>query len=88
MQPSRPPWSAFTARTRAWDLSNEGGPLENPWNELPKDMFEWTTEPGGCAGTPRKYVGTLLPPGHPERINGAARGPEGFSPESLNELGA
>jgi argininosuccinate synthase len=26
-----------------WHLSNEGGPLEDPWNEPPKDMFEWTT---------------------------------------------
>ncbi|MCB0097464.1 MAG: argininosuccinate synthase, partial [Caldilineaceae bacterium] len=38
-----------------WHLSNEGGPLENPWNEPPKDMFEWTVDPQDAPNTP-EYV--------------------------------
>ena len=68
-----------------WHLSNEGGPLENPWNEPPKDMFEWTTDPVDAPDTP-EYVELYFRHGIPERVNGVARGPVGILQE-LNELG-
>lgn len=68
-----------------WHLSNEGGPLEDPWNEPPKDMFEWTTDPLDAPDEP-EYVELYFRRGIPERINGTARGPVGLL-EELNELG-
>ena len=68
-----------------WHLSNEGGPLENPWNEPPKDMFEWTTDPLDAPDVP-EYVELYFRRGIPERVNGVARGPVGILQE-LNELG-
>ncbi len=68
-----------------WHLSNEGGPLENPWNEPPKDMFEWTTDPVDAPDAP-EYVELYFRHGIPERVNGVARGPVGILQE-LNELG-
>ncbi len=69
-----------------WHLSNEGGPLENPWNEPPADMFEWTTSPEQAPNEP-EYVELYFRNGIPERINGVARGPVGLL-EELNKLGA
>ncbi|HRJ42853.1 MAG: argininosuccinate synthase [Caldilineaceae bacterium] len=68
-----------------WHLSNEGGPLENPWNEPPKDMFEWTTDPLDAPDQP-EYVEIYFRKGVPERVNGVARGPVGLVQE-LNSLG-
>ncbi len=68
-----------------WHLSNEGGPLEDPWNEPPKDMFEWTTDPLDAPDEP-EYVELYFRRGIPERINGVARGPVGLL-EELNALG-
>ena len=68
-----------------WHLSNEGGPLEDPWNEPPKDMFEWTTDPVDAPDAP-EYVELYFRHGVPERVNGVARGPVGIMQE-LNELG-
>ena len=69
-----------------WHLSNEGGPLEDPWNEPPKNMFEWTTDPAD-APDEAEYVEIYFRHGMPERINGEARGPVGLVQE-LNKLGA
>ncbi len=68
-----------------WHLSNEGGPLEDPWNEPHKDMFEWTVDPVDAPDEP-EYVEVYFRHGIPERINGTARGPVGIMDE-LNELG-
>jgi len=68
-----------------WHLSNEGGPLEDPWNEPPDDMFEWTTSPENAPDEP-EYVEIYFRHGVPERINGVARGPVGLLDE-LNDLG-
>lgn len=68
-----------------WHLSNEGGPLEDPWNEPPKDMFEWTTDLMDAPDEP-EYVELYFRKGVPERINGVARGPVGLVQE-LNDLG-
>jgi argininosuccinate synthase len=69
-----------------WHLSNEGGPLEDPWNEPPKDMFEWTTDPTEAPDEP-EYVEIYFRKGVPERLNGVARGPVGLV-QDLNKLGA
>jgi len=69
-----------------WHLSNEGGPLEDPWNEPPADMFEWTTAPENAPDTP-EYVEIYFRNGIPERVNGEARGAVGIV-EMLNEIGA
>lgn len=69
-----------------WHLSNEGGPLENPWNEPPADMFEWTTSPENAPNEP-EYVEIYFRKGIPERINGVAHGPVGIL-QALNQLGA
>ncbi|MDQ3247706.1 MAG: argininosuccinate synthase [Chloroflexota bacterium] len=68
-----------------WHLSNEGGPLEDPWNEPPADMFEWTTAPEAAPDEPQ-YVELYFRKGIPERINGVARGPVGLV-EELNKVG-
>ena len=68
-----------------WHLSNEGGTLENPWNEPPKDMFEWTVDPEEAPDEP-EYVELYFRHGLPERINGVAVGPVGLM-KTLNELG-
>jgi argininosuccinate synthase len=69
-----------------WHLSNEGGPLEDPWNEPPKDMFEWTTDPSDAPDEP-EYVEIYFRNGVPQRLNGVARGPVGLV-QDLNKLGA
>ena len=69
-----------------WHLSNEGGPLEDPWTEPPADMFEWTANPEEAPDEP-EYVELYFRQGIPERINGVARGPVGLL-EELNALGA
>ena len=69
-----------------WHLSNEGGPLEDPWNEPPDDMFEWTTSPERAPEEP-EYVELYFRKGVPERVNGVAHGPVGIL-QFLNQLGA
>ncbi len=69
-----------------WHLSNEGGPLEDPWNEPPDDMFEWTTSPQAAPNEP-EYVTLYFRKGVPQRVNGEAKGPVGIL-NLLNELGA
>jgi len=68
-----------------WHLSNEGGPLEDPWNEPPADMFEWTTAPEDAPDEP-EYIELYFRKGIPERVNGVGYGPTGIM-EALNELG-
>lgn len=68
-----------------WHLSNEGGPLEDPWAEPPVDMFEWTTSPEQAPDEPES-VELHFRNGVPERVNGVARGPVGLL-EELNALG-
>ena len=69
-----------------WHLSNEGGALEDPWNEPPADMFEWTTAPelrAGRAGVCRD----LLPQGHARARQRRGARPVGIL-QQLNGLGA
>ena len=68
-----------------WHLSNEGGPLEDPWTEPPADMFEWTRSPEDAPDEPA-YVELYFRRGLPERINGAAMGPVEVV-QQLNAIG-
>lgn len=68
-----------------WHLSNEGGPLEDPWTEPPADMFEWTRSPEDAPDEPG-YVEVYFRRGFPERVNGVAMGPVELVQE-LNEIG-
>jgi argininosuccinate synthase len=69
-----------------WHLSNEGGPLEDPWNEPPADMFEWTIAPED-APNEGEYIELEFEKGFPTRLNGEAMGPVDLVLR-LNELGA
>jgi argininosuccinate synthase len=69
-----------------WHLSNEGGPLEDPWNEPPDDMFEWTTNPELAPDEP-EYVELEFAQGLPTHLNGEKLDPVPLV-KKLNELGA
>jgi argininosuccinate synthase len=68
-----------------WHLSNEGGPLEDPWNEPPADMFEWTTAPEQAPDEP-EYVEIEFVQGLPIKVNGQALDPVPLV-QQLNALG-
>ncbi len=68
-----------------WHLSNEGGPLEDPWNEPPADMFEWTTSPENAPDTP-EYITLEFKKGLPVSLNGVEMGPVALL-EKLNAIG-
>ena len=68
-----------------WHLSNEGGPLEDPWNEPPADMFEWTSSPENAPDTP-EYITLEFVKGLPVSLNGTALGPVALL-EKLNAIG-
>lgn len=68
-----------------WHLSNEGGPLEDPWTEPPSDMFEWTTSPEDAPDA-AETIELYFRRGIPERLNGEAMGPVALM-GALNKLG-
>ncbi len=68
-----------------WHLSNEGGSLEDPWNEPPADMFEWTIAPELAPDEP-EYVELTFRKGLPTHVNGQALGPVEIL-QQLNALG-
>ena len=68
-----------------WHLSNEGGPLEDPWNEPPTDMFEWTASPENAPDTPETITLDFVK-GLPVSLNGTAMGPVALL-EKLNAIG-
>ena len=78
--------SIYSRDSNIWHISHEGGLLEDPWNEPPKDMFEWTIDPTDAPDTP-EYVEIYFRRGVPERVNGVAHGPVGIV-QALNEIGA
>ncbi len=55
-------------------LSFEGGVLEDPWNEPPKDMFLLTRDPMDAPNEP-EYLEIGFENGNPVSINGQAYGP-------------
>jgi len=57
-----------------WHLSFEGGILEDPWNEPPKDMFILTKDPQDAPDTPT-LVTLDFEAGVPVALNGQRMGP-------------
>jgi argininosuccinate synthase len=66
-------------------LSFEGGILEDPWNEPPKDMFVLTTDPEGAPDAPT-YVEVAFEEGLPVAVDGERLSPAALLAK-LNELG-
>jgi len=52
-----------------WHRSSEGGILEDPWKEPPKDMFEYITIPEEAPDTP-EYIEIDFENGIPVRVDG------------------
>jgi argininosuccinate synthase len=69
-----------------WHISHEGGPLEDPWNEISDDLLQWTSP---IAETPDEpdYVELDFEQGIPSAINGDAVDPVTLM-ERLNGLGS
>jgi len=65
-------------------LSFEGGILEDPWNEPPKDMFLLTVDPQDAPDTPA-YVEIDFEAGTPVALNGQRLSPANLLAQ-LNEL--
>ena len=76
----------YSQDTNLWHLSNEGGPLEDPWNEPPKDMFEWTAAPEDAPDEPVELTLGYVK-GVPRLLNGQDMDPVSLLKE-LNALGA
>lgn len=68
-----------------WHLSSEGGALENPWNEPPKDLWQLTVAPEDAPNTP-EYVELDFDCGVPVKLNGKVMEPVALV-EALNAAG-
>ena len=77
--------SIYSRDRNIWHLSHEGGPLEDPWREPPKDMFILTKEPEDAPDIP-VYLEIDFKEGIPKKINGTAYGPVELV-TYLNEIG-
>jgi argininosuccinate synthase len=77
--------SIYSRDRNLWHLSHEGGPLEDPWNEPPAEMFQLTEDPTNAPNDP-EYVEIYFESGVPKRVNGVALGPVALV-EKLNQLG-
>lgn len=76
----------YSQDTNLWHLSNEGGPLEDPWNEPPRGMFEWTVDPEDAPDVPH-YLELGFERGVPRTLNGEAMDPVALV-RHLNEVGS
>lgn len=69
-----------------WHISHEGGPLEDPWNEMDDTLLKWTV-PIGLTPDQPEYVELEFEQGIPVAVNGKALQPVALL-ERLNELGS
>lgn len=76
----------YSQDTNLWHLSNEGGVLEDPWQEPPADMFEWTVNPENAPDQP-EYLEVEWERGTPTRLNGEALDPVALL-QTLNATGS
>jgi argininosuccinate synthase len=67
-------------------ISYEGGILEDPWNEPPRDMYRWTRDPEEAPDQPEEVL-IDFEKGDPVRVNGESLGPLEVM-LTLNELGS
>ena len=68
-----------------WHLSHEGGPIEDPWNEPPADVYDLTVAPEDAPNT-AEYVTVGFEEGWPISLNGQALSPLELM-TALNEIG-
>ncbi|MBC6936586.1 MAG: argininosuccinate synthase [Chloroflexi bacterium] len=61
--------SIYSRDRNLFHLSHEGGPLENPWNEPEKDMFQLSVDPADAPDEPA-YVTVGFEKGVPVSIDG------------------
>ncbi len=62
--------SKYSIDQNLWGRSIEGGSLEDPWNEPPEEVFEWTVDPTKAPGEPQ-YITLGFEEGIPKTLNGA-----------------
>lgn len=67
-----------------WHLSFEGGILEDPWNEPPKDMFILSVNPEDAPDSPT-YIEVEFEAGIPVKVNGESLSPVPLL-EKLNKV--
>ncbi len=76
----------FSRDRNLWHLSHEGGLLEDPANEPPEDLFQWTVSPEKAPDTPEK-VEIAFSCGVPVSVNGRSL-PPAEQMDLLNAIGA
>jgi len=74
----------YSTDRNLFHISFEGGILEDPWSEPPKDMFLMTRDPQDAPNTPA-YVEISYEKGDPVALNGARLSPAKLL-EKLNRL--
>jgi len=72
--PIKPSRSIYSVDQNLWGRSIESGPLENPDQEPPADVFEWTANPEDAPDTPA-YLEIGFQEGAPEKVNGRSMEP-------------
>lgn len=77
--------SIYSRDWNIWHLSHEGGPLEDPSQEPPEDMYQITISPEKAPGTPA-YVSVDFEQGMPVGLDGVKMGSVELLTR-LNELG-
>jgi argininosuccinate synthase len=77
--------SPYSTDENLWGRSIEAGILEDPWEEPPPDVYEWTQDPQRCADSPC-YVEIRFEEGIPVAVDGE-RMPAVELVERLNALG-
>jgi argininosuccinate synthase len=80
ISPLKPPPEKYTVDVCLWGRGVASGPLEDPWQEPPEDVFEWTTPPEKAPSRP-EYVTLRFEAGIPSAVNG-----EGMKPRKLVDL--
>jgi len=78
--------SIYSRDRNIWHLSHEGGALEDPWQEPPRDVWVLTVHPEDAPDVPR-YVEIQFEAGIPVGINGVRKDSVSLLTE-LNALGA
>jgi argininosuccinate synthase len=68
-----------------WHISHEGGPLEDPANEPPEDMYMLTSSPENAPDR-AQYIEIGFEQGYPVTLDGEVYAPVALV-ESLNEIG-
>jgi argininosuccinate synthase len=75
----------FSRDRNLWHISHEGGPLEDPANEAPADMYMLTNSPEDAPDR-AQYIEIGFENGYPVTVDGVAYSPVALV-ELLNEIG-